>query len=406
MLHVRVVILTLALLGVSGALSGARGQSAAAASPPLRALRVPAAMIRTSAAVPEVVDEARRLGFTALFVQVRDLGEAYYRSSLEPRATPLHLEPGYDPLAAMVTAAHDAGLQIHAWLPLTEAADSTSLPGARGHVLYTHPEWLMVPRAIAAELRRLDPRSPEYLGRLTRWIRATPGTPTRLYLSPGSADASAHLAAVAREIVSRYELDGLHLDAVGLPGPDLDYGVASTEAFRRDSQRALTTADRVRLEEEHAVSPLAYPQHAPEAWDSFRRARVTGLLMRIRSAVRGVRTSVRISAAVRGLPDVSFEDPRSWSELSVVDSVALPRRDAGGSDVPRADQALPGSAAVWRLARLDHMPADTLREWLQREPSTDEGIVLDDAAALVGEDAATLQRQQMIRDAFRGPGGR
>lgn len=406
MLHVRVVIFTLALLGVSGALSHAHGQPETPVVPALRALRVPASMIQTSDAVPVIVDEARRLGFTALFVQVRDLGEAYYRSSLEPRATPLHLEPGYDPLAAMVTAAHEAGLQIHAWLPLTEAADSTSLPGARGHVLYTHPEWLMVPRAIAAELRRLDPRSPEYLGRLTRWIRATPGTPTRLYLSPGSADASAHLAALAREIVSRYELDGLHLDAVGLPAPDLDYGVASTEAFRRDSQRALTTADRVRLEEEHAVSPLAYPQHAPEAWDSFRRARVTGLLMRIRSAVRAVRPSVRISAAVRGLPDVSFEDPRSWSELSVVDAVVLPRSDAARSDVPRANQTLPGTAAVWSLAHLDRVSIDTLRDWLQPATPADEGIVLSDATALVGEDAAALQRQQIVRDAFRGPGGR
>jgi len=400
----RFIVVALALMATSGAGARVYAQPDSPGVPALRALRVPTTLIQTPDVVPQVVDEARRLRFTALFVQVRDLGEAYYRSSLEPRATPLHLAPGYDPLGAVVAAAHDAGLQVHAWLPLTELADSASLPGARGHLLYTHPEWLMVPRAIAAELRRLDPRSPEYLGRLTRWIRATPGASTRLYLSPGSPDASAHLAAIAREVVSRYELDGLHLDAVGFPSSDADYGVASTEAFRRDVQRTLTAGERARLDEEHIVSPLAYPQQAPEAWDNFRRARVSGLLMRIRSAIRGLRPSLRLSAAVRDIPEVTFEDPRSWSELSIVDAVALPPSASAAPERPQTP-TLPGTALVWTVADLRTVPGDRLPAVLRHAPPADEGLIISDAAALIGEDAMVLQRQQMIRDAFRGPGG-
>jgi len=400
------ILSALALVAISGTWSRADAQAEAPAVPALRALRVPSVMIQAPDAVPQIVDEARRLGFTALFVQVRDLGEAYYRSSLEPRATPLHLVPGYDPLGTLVSAAHDAGLQVHAWLPLTELANSASLPSARGHVLYTHPEWLMVPRAIAAELRRLDPRSPEYLGRLTRWIRGTPGTPTRLYVSPGSPEASAHLAAVARELVSRYELDGLHLDAIGFPSADADYGVAPTEAFRREVQRTLAAADRTRLDDEHIVSPLAYPQYAPEAWDSFRRARVTGLLMRIRTAVKGVRPSLTVSVVVRGTPEVTFEDPRSWSDLSMVEAVALTR----SASVPPGSLVLPltlsGTALVWLMADLGAISSADLLGLLRHAPPADEGFIVTDAAALVGEDVAVLQRQQMIRDAFRGPGDR
>ncbi len=403
MLTRRLVLLALALLGAPGFVADAVGQDETRAVPPLRALRVPATMIQSPEAVPMVIDEARRLGFTAVFVQARDLGEAYYRSSLEPRATPLHLAPGYDPLGAMVTAAHDAGLQVHAWLPLTDLADSASLPSARGHLLYTHPEWLMVPRPIAAELRRLDPRSPEYLGRLTRWIRATPGAPSRLFMSPGSPEAAAHLAALAREIVSRYELEGLHLDAAGFPGMDADYGVALTEGFRRDLQRILPAAERSRLDEEHAVSPLAYPQHAPEAWDTFRRARVTGLLMRIRSAVRSLRPSLHVSVGLRGSFDVTFEDPRTWSELSVVDAVAMPRSMSDAAALSASTPTLTGTAHVWSLGDVRTGSTETLRELLGQ---SEEGVVLDDAAALLGDDGATIQRQQIVRDAWRGPGDR
>ena len=404
MLPFRLVLLALALIGISSTSPRARADEPVVSA--LRALRVPATMIQTPDAVPLVVDEARRLGFTAIFVQVRDLGEAYYRSSLEPRATPLHLAPGYDPLGTIIVAAHEAGLQVHAWLPLTEVADSASLPGARGHLLYTHPEWLMVPRAIAAELRRLDPRSPEYLGRLTRWIRATPGAPTRLFLSPGSPDASAYLAAIAREVASRYELDGLHLDAVGFPDADVDYGIASTEAFRRELQRTLTAAERARLDDEHTVSPLAYPQHAPEAWDSFRRGRVSGLLMRIRSAVRGLRPSLQLSVAVRGVSTVTFEDPRSWSELSIVDAVALARSSSSTTDDRAWPPTLPGTALVWTMADVRMTPTEILPALLRHAPPADDGLVIENAAALVGDEPDALLRQQIIRDAFRGPGGR
>lgn len=406
MLRRHFIHLALVLSAAAGLERAAEAWQEESPLPPLRALRVPARLLQSPEGVPAVVDEARRLGFTALFVQVRELGEAYYRSSLEPRATPLHLSPGYDPLGAVVSAAHDAGLQVHAWLPLTELADSTSLPSARGHALYTHPEWLMVPRAIAAELRRLDPRSPEYLGRLTRWIRATPGAPTRLYVSPGSPEASAHIAALAREVVSRYEIEGLHLDATGFPDADADYSLASTEAFRRDLQRSLSAADRLRLDEEHTVSPAAYPQHAPEAWDAFRRARVTGLLMRIRSIVRAQRPTLLLSAATRGTAAVTFEDPRSWSELSIVDAVALPLLPAStGQPSPRIPP-LPGTALVWPIIDLAQTPSEALPALLRHVPPVDAAIILDGAAALAGDDADTLTRQQRIRDAFRGGGGR
>ena len=58
-----------------------------------------------------------------------------------------------------IARAHEAGLQVHAWINVNLVASAVDLPAAREHVIYRHPEWLMVPRALADELSNVDPRS-------------------------------------------------------------------------------------------------------------------------------------------------------------------------------------------------------------------------------------------------------
>ena len=93
-------------------------------------------------------------------------------SSRDPLA--LATQPAFDPLARAIAQAHDAGLQVHAWVNVNLVAGVGELPAARDHVIYRHPEWLMVPRALAEDLAAIDPKSPEYLGRLARYVRGQP----------------------------------------------------------------------------------------------------------------------------------------------------------------------------------------------------------------------------------------
>src|SRR5437763_6952454 len=50
-------------------------------------------------AVTRVVQHAKMNGLNTLFAQCRGRGDAYYTSSLEPRAASLEGAPGFDPLA-------------------------------------------------------------------------------------------------------------------------------------------------------------------------------------------------------------------------------------------------------------------------------------------------------------------
>src|SRR5213083_1976447 len=147
----------------------------------------------------------------------RARADAYYSSALEPRAASLAGQPAFDPLAATIAGAHDAGLKVHAWINVNLVAGVNELPSARDHVVYRHPEWLMVPRALAEDLIAVDPRSPQYLGRLARYVRSQPAELEGLYLSPIAEASVDYTAGVVRDIVSRYAMDGVHFDYVRYP---------------------------------------------------------------------------------------------------------------------------------------------------------------------------------------------
>ena len=67
-----------------------------------------------------IIRVAKECGLNTLIVQVRPYGDALYPSEYFPWSHLLTGEqgkdPGYDPLAYMVEAAHREGMQIHAWL--------------------------------------------------------------------------------------------------------------------------------------------------------------------------------------------------------------------------------------------------------------------------------------------------
>ena len=127
---------------------------------------------------------ARASGFNTLLVQVRGRGDAYFADGLEPRADGLAAQRAdFDPLQTVITSARAEGLRVHAWVNVNLVASAAELPAGRGHIVYRHPEWLMVPRPLAVELARADVRSPEFLGRLARWTRAADDV-EGLFISP------------------------------------------------------------------------------------------------------------------------------------------------------------------------------------------------------------------------------
>ena len=292
----------------------------------VRALWVIRTTLTSPSAIATMVSSAKAGGFNTLLVQVRGRGDAYFQRGIEPRPPSLDAQPAFDPLATTIARAHEAGLQVHAWINVNLVAGTGELPSARSHVVFRHPEWLMVPRSLAPELATTDPKSPGYLGRLARFVRSQSNEIEGLYLSPVQPSSAAYTTSIVRDIVERYDLDGIHLDYIRYPREDFDYSTETLKAFRASLVDELNATDRQRYDT-RAVGgePLIYTQAFPQRWRAFRIERLTALLTAIRQAVKLVRPSALVSVAV--VPDAHeaaerrLQDWRGWADSGLVDVV-------------------------------------------------------------------------------------
>jgi uncharacterized lipoprotein YddW (UPF0748 family) len=352
MIHLRRVTPALMVLA---ALCGVTWLSAAARQPEVRALWVTRATLASPEAIQRMVASASAHGFNTLFVQVRGRGDAFFTRGLELRAQALAAQPdGFDPLAETLDRARAAGLRVHAWINVNLVAGASELPASREHVIYQHPEWLMVPRELAPELLAIDARSPEYLGRLARWTRANADTVEGLYVSPLHAAAQDHVSAVVADLVTRYAVDGLHLDYVRYPRADFDFSREAIGAFEMEMRARISPAEQARVAALEEIDPYAWPTAFADEWRLFRQSRLTALVTRLRSTAARIRPGIVSSAAV--LPDAetaltdTFQDWRTWLDNGFIDALCpmayTPDPEMFATQIA-AVRALAGSRPVW-----------------------------------------------------------
>ena len=347
-----------ALAAVALGLTAHGGGTLRAAAPEhdeVRALWVLRTSLVSPASVRTLVQSARGNGFNTLLVQVRGRGDAYYQPRLEPRAAVLSRQPeSFDPLAAVLDAARDSGLKVHAWVNVNLVSSAVDLPGAREHLVHRHPEWLMVPRDLAQELAAIGPDSPAYLGKLARWTRTQSGGVEGLYTSPLAAGAVEHTVAVVRDLVRRYRVDGVHLDYARYPSERFDYSRTAIREFTLAVRPRLAEPVRRRTDALAREDLLAYPDAFPAEWRRFRIDRMTTLVRRLRDVVKQERPDAEVTAAAA--PDAQearehrLQDWGAWLEAGLIDAICpmayAPEPARFAEHIATARQ-LAGARAVW-----------------------------------------------------------
>lgn len=325
-----------------------------AAAPEMRGLWVTRSWMTSPAEVAQMVDDASRHGFTAVFAQVRGRGDAFYQGGPDPRASLLARQPAsFDPLADLIERAHARGLQVHAWFNTNLVAGATALPTAPQHVAVQHPEWLMVPRDLAPALLRRSPRDRRYVSTLATWTRRHAATVEGLFSSPIPDGAQARLDATITHLTSRYALDGLHLDYIRFPSPDFDVSRAALDAFRQTMALELTPSELAALDARSKADPLALVDLYPARWTAFRRDRVTQLVTRLGTAARKQRPDILLTTAVWPDPDHArnhkLQDWSRWLREGVIDAVCPMMYTNRGAEFDRQLQRLTEQPAggVW-----------------------------------------------------------
>ena len=380
----------------------------AATTEQTRALWVTRTTLASPDAIKQMVTAAEAGGFNTLLVQVRGRGDAYYSSTIEPRASELTARPGFDPLATVIAQAHAKGMKVHAWVAVNLVSSSVSLPASRDHVIYRAPEWLMVPRELAAEMKKIDLRSPAYVGRIARWTRAHPSLVEGLYTSPLHPAAQDHTAAVIGEIASRYAVDGVHLDYVRFPNEDFDYSPPALKEFKAAILPDLSDRERREAAAREALDAAAYPNLFPERWSDFRRSRLTSLVIKIRTAVKTARPEAMVSAAV--IPDAQqafdtrLQDWRGWIDHALLDVVCPMAYTAEGETFQKqiaAARAYAGSRPVWAgIGAYQLSPAQTLSHIATARRLGAAGVILFSYDSLIAPPNHTGSIGELGRAAF------
>jgi uncharacterized lipoprotein YddW (UPF0748 family) len=227
--------------------------------------------------VPRIVERARAMGVRGLLVQVVGRGDAWYRSDLLPYPEPL-ATPGRDPLGELLPLAHAAGLEVHAWMNCCLVWSAARPPRDARHVIRAHPEWV----ARMKDGRPMTRLTPYQLRRLHV---------EGVFLSAAHPGVRHWVASVAKEIATRYPVDGIHLDYIRQPGVPVGYDPTTRARFALEYG-----ADPLRFDHESA------PRRAvlDSLWADFQQAQVTALVREVRDSVEAARPGLLLSAAVLG----------------------------------------------------------------------------------------------------------
>ena len=339
-----------------------------AAGPDLAGLWVRQTTLTSPDAIDRLVRDAADAGFTTLLVEMPGTPG----SALDDR------------VRALLAAAHGRGLRVHAWVQTTLVTIAGDLPTARDHLVHRHPEWLMVPRALGAELARADIHSPAYVGTLDRWARQHPDEVDGLYLSPINADAVTDAAERLGALLTEHPFDGVHLDSARFPSSDFDYARDAVASFRDDVTPSLTDEERRRLDGRAAIDPLTYPDAFPTQWSRFRRSRVTALVARFAALVREHRPAARISVSVVADPDEAFgrrlQDWRAWAEIGFIDIACLRPGIETADDFERqlrSARQFAGLAELWAgIGARWLSPAETFDRIRTAQRTAADGIMI------------------------------
>ena len=158
--------------------------------------------------IQKAFDNIQQLGLNTVIAQVRPFSDALYESELFPwsyLATGEEgADPGFDPLAIMVEQAHQRGLQLHAWVnPYRVRTSATN-------------KQLSSKNPAVKLLKSGD--AIRYNGAVT--------------YDPASKKAQQLIVEGVREIVEKYDVDGIHFDDYFYPTTDAGFDSASYQAYK------------------------------------------------------------------------------------------------------------------------------------------------------------------------------
>lgn len=252
--------------------------------------------IKDADSIRNAVEEARSANINALLPVVHRRGRAYYDSELLPVYNPTKAEMPVDTLAEFIKSAHDTSkggqyIEVHPWVVMFPVWLEAIEP-PEGHAIREHPEWLTLQYSP-------DPQPSSRVPQ--KWL--DPGV-------PGVCD---HYVKICREIVEKYDVDGLNLDYIRYYEGGHGYNPMALKRFYKQNGRS------------------EKPAPDDPVWQKWQRRQITNLVRRIYVETKVFKPDIKLSVCsiVWGSPDKPFSESAAmqrvmqewpaWCEEGIID---------------------------------------------------------------------------------------
>jgi len=216
-----------------------------------------------------IVRTVKEAGLNTIYFQARPSADALYSSELFPVSSYLStdgsLKDGFDPLKYIIDEAHKEGIAVSAWVNpyrvtySSKGDKASALASLReGHIARENPDWVI-----------------EYDG--------------KLYFDPALPQVRQYVIDGIMEIVTNYDVDGIHIDDYFYPYP-------------------VSVNNKVlQFDDSKSFGKYAY---ASESLGDFRRRNVNELVKGIYEAIKSKDKSVEFGVSPFGIWANSSHDPK------------------------------------------------------------------------------------------------
>ena len=187
------------------------------------------------------LDELQKDGCNVIIFQVRPECDALYESRIEPWSRFLTGRQGqapnpyWDPLQWMIEQCHRRGMELHAWINPYRARTKSTTVLAPNHIKMRKPQNCF-----------------EYDG-LT-------------ILNPGIPENRNYICEVARDIVSRYDVDGIHMDDYFYPYPAAGQQLPDNQLYLQNSYGIKNIGDWRRYNVNRFIEQFYKTVHDTKPW--------------------------------------------------------------------------------------------------------------------------------------------
>lgn len=225
-------------------------------------------------AMDQTLDLCVQKGLNAVFLQVRPDGDAMYPSQYFPWSKFVSgkqgKNPGYDPLAYAVQAAHQRGLQLHAWI---NPYRITGYLNRYSDLCASNPAIAWAKDGDSSN---------------DRWVLCQNG---EYYYNPAIPQVRQLIIDGVKEIVTNYEVDGIHFDDYFYPN----------------------------LDDSKAETWFDYPEYQASGTSlsvaAWRRNNVNELVRGVYSAVKSIRPQALFGISPEGYLQNLRKDTRQFTDV-------------------------------------------------------------------------------------------